>query len=849
MPLTRWLFLLLTLTLIFSPHPLLYADALADCRQLWLSGQYEKCIDLAAAQQLADVISSDRFAELKARAEAALGKYAEACMTLQSAIRSSPINLQNRWLLIELAPYADLDVVKVNQQREFELVVNSGAGRFTRDCENMVTLARFALDQGADPRQVQEIMLKRAKTFDPQNIQPHLLLGELALDKRDFALAAETFHEARTLAPQHPEVLFGLARSLTESDPRESKSLLAQTLAINPRHAGALLVRAEALVNAEQYTDARICLDEIIAFNAHHPEALALQSVIQFLSGREEQADALRIAALSTWKSNPRVDFLIGKTLSQKYRFDAGAAAQQRALNFHTNYLPAKKQLALDLLRLGREQEGWRIADSVYQQDQYDVTSYNLVTLRDELENFTTLERDGLLVRMEQHEAELYGERVLELLIDARRVLCEKYEIPISKTILIEIFPKPADFAVRTFGMPGAGGYLGVCFGDVVTARSPASQTIQPNNWKAVLWHEFAHVVTLNKTHHRMPRWLSEGISVYEERQRDPLWGEQMTPTYRKMIEDGELIPISRLSGAFLAPKSSTHLMFAYYESSMVVQYLNERYGHAVLLAILNDLAIGMEINESIERQTVPMPQLEEEFEQYLQRQVRLFGWYVDWDPVDFSQTLQRADAAEQLIKWTKRHPRNYIGLKTCGELLARLERPRDAIAAFTAATALFPRETGPRSAWAQLAELQHQLGDTAGECESLKRLVEIDDDAATALLRLIEINIDQQEWAQIQDHAQRLIAIKPLIPQPYTALAKAAEHRADHTAAIGALQALLKLPPVDRADVHYRLAVQLQQQGDMHQARRHVLQALEEAPRYRAALRLLLELQSVESN
>ena len=36
---------------------------------------------------------------------------------------------------------------------------------------------------------------------------------------------------------------------------------------------------------------------------------------------------------------------------------------------------------------------------------------------------------------------------------------------------------------------------------------------------RAVLWHEFTHVVTLTATKNKMPRWLSEGISVHEERQ------------------------------------------------------------------------------------------------------------------------------------------------------------------------------------------------------------------------------------------------------------------------------------------------------------------------------------------
>lgn len=42
---------------------------------------------------------------------------------------------------------------------------------------------------------------------------------------------------------------------------------------------------------------------------------------------------------------------------------------------------------------------------------------------------------------------------------------------------------------VRTFGMPDDPGYLGVCFGRVVTANSPAANKASPVNWEAVLWH------------------------------------------------------------------------------------------------------------------------------------------------------------------------------------------------------------------------------------------------------------------------------------------------------------------------------------------------------------------------
>src|SRR4029077_8327721 len=101
----------------------------------------------------------------------------------------------------------------------------------------------------------------------------------------------------------------------------------------------------------------------------------------------------------------------------------------------------------------------------------------------------------------------------------------------------------------------------------------------------------------LQITRNKMPRWLSEGISVYEERKANPAWGERMNPQYREMVLGDDLQPISKLSGAFLSPQSDLHLQFAYYESSMVVEFLVQRFGLESLKAILRDLGEGTEVN------------------------------------------------------------------------------------------------------------------------------------------------------------------------------------------------------------------------------------------------------------
>src|SRR5690606_15489071 len=103
---------------------------------------------------------------------------------------------------------------------------------------------------------------------------------------------------------------------------------------------------------------------------------------------------------LKTWAANPEVDHLIGRKLSQKYRFREGSAHQRQALEFEPVYLPAQAQLAEDLLRLGEEEEGWKLAEAVSLKDPYDVTAFNLVTLHDTMKSFVSLTNDHFTLKM-----------------------------------------------------------------------------------------------------------------------------------------------------------------------------------------------------------------------------------------------------------------------------------------------------------------------------------------------------------------------------------------------------------------------------------------------------------------
>src|SRR5690606_41359844 len=122
----------------------------------------------------------------------------------------------------------------------------------------------------------------------------------------------------------------------------------------------------------------------------------------------------------------------------------------------------------------------------------------------------------------------------------ALKTLSAKYQFTPKGPILIEIFPHHDDFAVRNLGLPGMIGALGACFGRVVTMDSPKARPPGEFSWMATLWHEIAHVVTLQMSNQRVPRRLTERISVYEEAQARPESGLGMVVPLAAAHEQGK---------------------------------------------------------------------------------------------------------------------------------------------------------------------------------------------------------------------------------------------------------------------------------------------------------------------
>ncbi len=817
----------------------LVALDLAGAREAMRTGDYAAVLKAAEARGDARE-EREGWSLVHAEALTAVSRYSDALAVLDRAMSHDVQSIRVRWAARELGQaLGDQDRVRGLSQEIAELV--SRRRWAYRDPVNLVVFGRLALALGADPKDVLDRVFAVAQKAAPTLRDVYLARGELALEKHDFALAAKAFTEGSEKVPDDPDLLFGAARAFESGDRAAMLAALTAALKVNPRHVPSLLAQVDHLIDAEAYSDAGKKLDEIAGISPAHPELAAYRAVIAHLAGQPEEAAVARLQGLRASDTNPRVDHVIGRKLSQKYRFSEGAAAQREALKLDPDYLPAKAQLASDLLRLGKEDEGWALITEVNEKDGYDVEAYNLVTLRDTLSKYAVLKNEAFSIRMTQREADLYGPRVLALLTRARERLVSRYGVELAEPTIVDIFADQKDFAVRTFGLPDIQGFLGVCFGRVVTANSPAATGVAKGvNWESVLWHEYCHVVTLQFTRNKMPRWLSEGISVYEERQADLAWGMRLTPRYWEMLRSEDRVPIAELSSVFLAPPTPEHVQFAYYHSSLVVEFLIERFGFDALKGVLRSLRVGVDINEALAKHTVPMASLETEFAAFAEGRAKAFASerMMEKPPA----ALLKPGAEAELKTWLDRHPENLTALLTLARQAIAGQRWAEARDLAERAIKLVPDHTGHDGAYPLWVEALRESGDRAAERTALQTWTARIDAANTANLRLMTLAAADQDWPAVVQGAQRFLAVNPLVAAPYEKLALAGEAQGDLPAAQAAWRTLLRLDPPNPAEIHYRLADVLARAGDPA-AKHHVLAALEDAPRHRSALALLLRL------
>ncbi len=447
-----------------------------------------------------------------------------------------------------------------------------------------------------------------------------LLLGDLYRQARsmngDEPRAFSTYREALQQNPNLVSAKVGRALLdlyIWETDAGEKE--IDGALAINPNSVEALTAKAWLRVVDGRYRDAIAQLDKALEVNPAAKRARATRAAALYLRGDRAAFDAevARVLELDpTWGELYQI---IGDALSIHVRLAEAVPFQKKAVELDPSLGMAFVSLGRDLCFAGDEKSGREALEHSLEIDPFPHPwRANILVVLDTLDrDFVDSVSDHYRFRLHVDEKPILGPRLEQAFESDRVRLQKKYGwLPAGK-VLVEAFPVHEDFSVRSVGFMGLGA-LGVCFGDLVTLLSPRAMRGQ-FVWRRTALHEQTHVFTLGRSKSRIPRWLGEGLSVFEERDAVAGWNRDQEGDLYQAYWNGQIIPLREFNAAFRGPR----ILFAYYQGGLWAEFVVARYGFDKILAMLDAYATDLEDSDVIQKVFAKSPEdMDAEFRDYL---------------------------------------------------------------------------------------------------------------------------------------------------------------------------------------------------------------------------------------
>jgi tetratricopeptide (TPR) repeat protein len=364
-------------------------------------------------------------------------------------------------------------------------------------------------------------LFQQAIRENPYDVATRVRWGDLYADSHQDAEAMNIYREALERDESNAFALLGAARLLAGSFDDAANAFLTPLLTDptipDGARAGALLLSARVELEDGARDEALAALDdaaEIIDRNGWPPlEVYALRAAADLANNVTES----RWTAMSL-EYNPYYGGIYEipaffYVITRRYR--EAIDLYQKAVDIEPGLASAHEQLGVNLLRDNQVSRARKHLVTAHDQDPFSPIAVNTLRLLDSFTNFTLIndpevpDDAGLIpvtLRLHKGEAAAIAPYAISLTRAGIDEFTERYDFALREPVIIEMYPDHEDFAVRTAGMPGLG-ILGATFGYVVAMDSPSGRPPQQFQWGTTLWHELAHVFTLEASNHLVPRW------------------------------------------------------------------------------------------------------------------------------------------------------------------------------------------------------------------------------------------------------------------------------------------------------------------------------------------------------
>jgi tetratricopeptide (TPR) repeat protein len=680
-----------------------------------------------------------------------------------------------------------------------------------------------------------------AREADPFFIDAFISQGELLLEKYNYGDAASLFQDAFKINESSPAAQVGFAECRRLESTEEPSAAVNRALSVNPNYVKGLVLRAWLDLEADKKEEAGKAIDRALTVNPNSVEALAVRAATFYLLDKKAEFERESRSALAI---NPRAGQFydtVAHFAVINRRYADAVEFGRRAVELAPRRGSTRTELGIQLLRVGKVAEGRAELERAFAGDPFNIWAKNTLDLLDSMREYQETIRGPFLVKTSPKETGALAGYAADLLEEAHKKLTAKYRFTPRAPVSVEIFPNHEDFAVRSLGLPGLGA-LGVCFGPVIAMDSPSARSSGEFNWGSTLWHEFAHVVTLQITDHRIPRWFSEGLSVYEERRARPGWGDNWSIENLKAFTEGRFVKIEDLDSAFTRPRSPDGVGIAYFQASQVCEFIEEKSGFEAILRMLALYKDGARTIDVLQKALSMSPvDFDRAFNEYVKGKT---AKYVDAvGKVAAGASRVEAPTKEALTAILKARPNDYFANLRLGTIYKKEGDVDRAVEHLRRAAELFPFYGGQGNPFGQLAEIYEARGAKREAIAALESLVLANETDSEAFKNLARLRIELGD----RDKALEALATSFYIYPFDAALHKLA---GDVYLELGRpldaareFRVLVSLRPADAAQAHYDLARSLDASGNRVEAKREVLRSLEIAPGFEKAQGLLLKL------
>lgn len=626
--------------------------------------------------------------------------------------------------------------------------------------------------------------------------------------------AADLFREALAQDSTNVEAYLGLAIISIDNFDGQAMFYTSKALELDPKRVHAHELAASIALEHDDRTLAAAEADKALAIESDALDAMSIRAALELLNEHSPDAWLAKVQSVNPHYGLAYVQ--IAHQLELHYQHEDAVNYYRKAVTIEPRLWSAHSALGIALMRLGQPDDAKKELELSYDHGYRNAATVNSLRLLDSYKNYVTVRDDASVVLLKKTEADLLRPYLQEELHQIITTYNRKYAMKLPEPVQVEVYPDHEDFAVRTVGMPGLGA-LGVTFGEVIAIDSPSARKPGDFNWGATLWHEMSHAYVLTATKNHVPRWFTEGLAVHEEGERSPEWSNRATPEVLMAIREQKLLPVLKLDRGFVYPEYPAQVVVSYFQAGSICDFVKERWGEPKLLEMVHSYAGLRTSNEVIERDLSLSP---EEFDKQ----------YLTWINKKYGTQAARFD------EWREK-------LKTIASAF-RDKQWEVVVKEGNAALPLYPEYVGDGSVYEFLAEAYQTQSNAEAEMEVLTSYEHMGGQAPAILKRLAALEEESGNKPRAIETLARINYIYPVNdPDLHRHLGDLFYDQKTYGQAASEYAAAVASHPVDKAGMEYLLAKALLADGRKAEAEDSVLAALEIAPGYGPAQKLLLEL------